>query len=253
MDMPSARTDIHFHLLPGVDDGPATLADSIQLAREAVAEGTGTVVATPHVRGDWVTDVALLRERVREVKAALAEKRIPLSVVQGAELGHDMVGRLRQEELASVAQGPPGRRWLLVEAPWTGLDAGFRAATDELRDRGFAVVVGHPERSPGLFDTHRAGLEHELAAGSALQLNAFSLTGAHGPEAHGAALRLIELGVVAAVASDAHGGARRPALTDAYEAMRADGVAAGVARALVDSGPRRLMARGVELVPAPLV
>jgi protein-tyrosine phosphatase len=247
-----ARTDIHFHLLPGLDDGPATVADSIRLARAAVDDGTRTVVATPHVRGDFVTDVWSLRDQVRELKAALAAARVPVSVVQGAELGHDMVGRLRQDELATVAQGPPRRRWLLVETPFTGLDAEFTAATDELRDRGFAVVLAHPERSEGLLGSHEAGLDHELAAGSALQVNAFSLAGAHGPEARRTALRLVALGLVTAVASDAHGGARRPALTMAHDVMLADGIAPGVARTLVDSGPQRLMARGLDRVPAPL-
>ena len=76
--MPRGRTDIHFHLLPGVDDGPATLADSIDLARAAVRDGTGTIVATAHVRSDFVTDVWLLRDRVREVKAALARDEVPV-------------------------------------------------------------------------------------------------------------------------------------------------------------------------------
>src|SRR4051794_23290810 len=110
-----ARTEIHFHLLPGVDDGPATLAESIALAHAAVRDGTGTIVATPHVRADYVTDVAQLRDVVREVKEALARERVPISVVLGAELGHEMVGRLHQHELEAIAQGPPRRRWLLVE------------------------------------------------------------------------------------------------------------------------------------------
>lgn len=247
--MPTARTDIHFHLLAGVDDGPATLAESVELARAAARDGSGTIVATPHVRPDHVTDVRELRDRVREVKAALARERIPVSVVQGAELGHDMVGRLRQSDLELVAQGPPRRRWLLVETPFTGITSDFNGATDELRDRGFAVVLAHPERGAGLLDSHRAGLDHELSAGSALQVNAFSLTGHHGEVARRTALRLVDLGLVAVIASDAHGGARRPALTLAHELLAGSGRAPGTARALIDSGPRKLMARGLEPVP----
>ena len=250
--MPTGRTDIHFHLLPGVDDGPAALADSIDLAREAVHDGTGTIVATPHVRADFLTDVWAVRDGVREVKAALARESVPISVAQGAELGHDMVGRLRQDELEAIAQGPPRRRWLLVETPFEGITPDFNRATDELRDRGFGVVLAHPERGGGLLDSNRAGLDHELAAGSALQVNAFSLTGHHGGVACRVAMRLIELGLVTVVASDAHGGARRPALTLAYEVLTGNGTAPGVARALVDAAPRRLMARGIEPMPAPL-
>ena len=42
------RVELHFHLLPGVDDGPADLASALDLARAAVADGTGLVVCTPH-------------------------------------------------------------------------------------------------------------------------------------------------------------------------------------------------------------
>ena len=245
------RADIHFHLLPGVDDGPATLADSLDLARAAVLDGTTTVVATPHVRHDHVTDVQELRGRVREVKAALAHAGVPLSVVQGGELGHDMVGRLDQEELEAIAQGPPRRRWLLLETPFAGLDEAFNTAADELRDRGFAVVLAHPERAAGVLDAKRAGLDHELASGTALQVNAFSLAGHHGEAARLAALRLVQLGLVTAVASDAHGGARRPALTLARQALNGSGVAPGATRALIDSGPCRLLSHGVAPAACP--
>ena len=57
-----------------------------------------------------------------------------------------MVDRLSHRELDAIAQGPAGRRWLLLEAPFDGI-RGYTEAADELRDRGFAVVVAHPERA----------------------------------------------------------------------------------------------------------
>ena len=88
--------DLHFHLLPGVDDGPAVLEESLELARAAAAEGTTTIVATPHVRSDYVTDVLELGERVDEVRAAIAAEGLRLEVLCGAELGHEMVAGLGQ-------------------------------------------------------------------------------------------------------------------------------------------------------------
>ena len=251
--MRKRRADIHFHLLPGIDDGPATLAESVDLAWPAVRDGTDTIVTTPHVRSDYVTDVAELRDRVRQVKAALANEDVPVSVVAGGELGHDMIGRLRQNDLDAIAQGPPRRRWLLVETPFAGITPAFNLATEELRARGFGVVLAHPERSAGLLDAHREGLDHELAAGSALQVNACSLAGHSGDATRQTALRLVSLGLVTAVASDAHGRHRLPGLSLAHDVMVDEGAAPGIARALVDSGPRRLLVRGLEPVPTPLV
>ena len=130
--------DLHFHLLPGVDDGPGDMSDSLELARAAVAAGTGTVVVTPHVRGDFVNDPLELPGRVDELRAALAAERIPLDLRCGGELGHDLVGVLAQHELEAIAQGPPAGRWLLVETPVRGLHRSLprghrRAAGPRLR------------------------------------------------------------------------------------------------------------------------
>jgi protein-tyrosine phosphatase len=249
--MNTERADIHFHLLPGVDDGPATIQDSLALARAAVRDGTSTVVATPHIRPDFLTDVREVRDGVRRLKEALARAAVPLAVSPGGELGHQMVGRLRQHELEAIAQGPPRRRWLLVETPFAGLDAGFGAATDELRDRGFAVVLAHPERSADLLGAGRAALDYERSSGSVLQVNASSLAGHHGTTARTVALQLVWRGLAGVVASDAHGAVRPPALTPAYQALIAEAVGPALTRELIDAAPRRLLARGLEPVASP--
>ena len=160
--------DLHFHLLPGVDDGPADMDASLELARRAVADGTAAVVATPHVRDDLgLTDAVEIHARVMELRLALADAGIPLEVRCGGELGHELVGRLRQTELELLAQGPPDRRWLLVETPFHGIGADFHDATTELRDRGFGVLIAHPERSADASLDAAAGLRRELAAGVA--------------------------------------------------------------------------------------
>jgi protein-tyrosine phosphatase len=244
--------DLHFHLLPGVDDGPEQMADSLELAFAAVEEGTGTVVATPHVRTDYLTDVSSLPDRVAEVRAALEREGIPVEVLCGGELGHDMVGRLRQAELDLIAQGPPDSRWLLVEAPFTAMAGGFHDALEELLDRGFGVVIAHPERSSDAAIDDSVGLRRALARGAVAQVNALSLTGGHGEDARRAGRRLVAEGLVAVVGSDAHGPTRPPALTRASEALLAHGVDEMHARALTLAGPRRLLSRGVAGAGAPL-
>jgi protein-tyrosine phosphatase len=240
------NVDLHFHLLPGVDDGPSSLEESLDLARAAVADGTSTVVATPHVRTDLgLTDAVEIHARVLELRFALAAAGIPLEVRCGGELGHDMVARLRQSELELLAHGPPGRRWVLVETPFLGVDADFHAATAELRDRGFGVLVAHPERSADACLDGSAGLRHELEAGSLAQLNALSLTGNHGEDACRAAWELITGGLVSVVASDAHGPTRPPALRLARAALMYGGLSAPVADALIEGTPRRLLAHGI--------
>lgn len=239
--------DLHFHLLPGVDDGPADMEASLELARAAVADGTGAIVVTPHARSDLgVTDAVEIHARVVELRCALAAAAIPLELRCGAELGHELVGRMRQSELELIAQGPSGARWVLVETPFEGIGGGFHDATAELRERGFGVLLAHPERSADASLDGAAGLRAELAAGSLAQLNALSLTGGHGEEACSAAWELVAEGLVAVIASDAHGPTRPPALERARRTLVEVGVSGAVALSLVGSGPHRLLTAGFD-------
>ena len=237
--------ELHFHALHGLDDGPVTLTESVELMRRAAADGTGTVVATPHVRSDFATDVLDLAERVAELQAAVDAERIPVRLRPGAELGHEMIGRLSQPELEAVAQGPPPARWLLVETPFEGIGEDFHNATGELRERGFGVLLAHPERSADAVLDGAAGLRRVLAAGARAQVNAQSITGEHGPEARAAALGLIGERIVDVVSSDAHGATRPPLLGEARTRLLECGVGRQRATELTAAGPRRLLARGI--------
>ena len=181
---PSSRrmnfAELHFHLLPGIDDGPSSMEESVALAAAAAAEGTRTVVATPHIHPSFVTDPGTLAARVREVQNRLTAERIPIKVRCGGELDLAMPERLSDAQLEAIAHGPHGRRWVLLEAPLRGLEDDYTVVADELRERGFAVVVAHPERSFNRPEAAWRAVEHELAAGSALQINAWSVAGLYG-------------------------------------------------------------------------
>ena len=235
--MDPRATELHFHALHGLDDGPETMEESVELLRLAVLDGTDTVVATPHVRGDFVTDVSDLPDRVRELSAAASAEGIAVDLRTGGELGADMVGRLTQLELNLIAQGPAEGRWLLIEAPWQPMGDDFHAATAELRERGFGVMIAHPERSADAALDDSAGLRRELAAGSLAQVNAQSITGQHGSDARAAAWRLLDSGLVSVVASDAHGPTRPPLLGEVRRRLADDRLTVG--------RPRRLLARGI--------
>ena len=208
------RAELHFHLLPGIDDGPADLAESVALARLAVADGTTLVTVTPHVRDLLARGiVGELPERVAEVRAALAAAGVPLAVRTGAELAHPDVARLTDAELDLLAQGPPGARWVLLEAPLFGGDVdGFRAATAEVRARGFGTLIGHPERCAPLMWAAGA-VAAERRAGARLQVNGSSLTGLHGDDAARWGIELIRTGQADVIASDAHRPSRGPVLS----------------------------------------
>jgi protein-tyrosine phosphatase len=132
-----------------------------------------------------------------------------------------MVGQISQADLELIAHGPPARRWLLLETPFDGAVGDFADAADELRQRGFGVVIAHPERARGTPES-AATIRRELALGSAPQLTAAALTGGYGPDARTAALALLRDSSPAVIASDAHGrrAGRMPGLGAAIKELR---------------------------------
>ena len=240
------RAELHFHLLPDVDDGPVDLDEAVELARLAVADGTSLVTVTPHVR-DLVRGGILgeLHARVREVAAALDGAGVALELRAGGELAHDDVAGLGDGELDAIAQGPPGARWVLLEAPLFGGDLdGFLAATAEVRARGFGTLIGHPERCVSLMQSEDA-VAAERRAGARLQVNGSSLIGRHGAAARAWGIELLRSGRADLIASDAHRVTRPPVLAPALDALAGAGLSRAAAEAFVSTAPRALLRGGI--------
>lgn len=242
------RCDIHFHLLPGVDDGPSTLDEALTLALLAVRDGTRTVVVTPHIRREYLADAHEVPWRVAAVQEELRREGIPLTLVAGGELDVEMVGSLDGPALDRIAVGPPGARWLLLESPFDGL-ARLQLAAAELRARGFGVVLAHPERAAGVLASGCRLLREELAAGAVAQVSVSSLAGDHDHESQVSARCLVQMRLAHVLASDAHSRARPPTLAAGMDRLIAGGSTFALARQLVELNPRALVTAGM---PRPL-
>lgn len=241
--------DLHCHLLPGVDDGPATMEESLHYARRAVDAGTGVIVATPHVEH---VDVRELPDAVAELRGELERAGIPLHVECGGELKPASVPQLSDQELDVLAHGPPGRRWLLLELPFRGLSDAFHAGADELRERGYTPLLAHPERTAGFGSGPMLrALRSELERGAAIQMNVGPLRGLESEARASAARELLRLGLAHAIATDAHPPDRPYTLAVAREAILAAGAAPAEATRLVERGPRELLERGLPRATQP--
>lgn len=190
------------------------------MARAAVAAGTTTMVATPHLDGHWGVRLDEIADRVTEVRAALAQARIPLLVEAGAEVAYERLPELEDDAAyarAALGNGP----YLLVECPLSStVPMTFDAAVLELLRAGRKVLLAHPERSPALQrDPQRLG--RLVDAGALTSITASALAGRFGGTVHRAALGLISEGLVHSLASDTHDPTRRaPALTDGLPGVR---------------------------------
>ena len=195
--------DLHTHVLCGIDDGPADVVGSIAMAEIAVEQGVRTLVATPHVRSDHPRVVpAEIAARVEELQATLDRYELPLEVLPGGEVSLGAALELPLEELRLVTLGANGTM-LLVETPHGPLPPMFEELVDAVADRGFVVVLAHPELNPDLqADPDRLGVL--VARGALVQLTARSLREARRSRARALAARALQRGWAHALATDAH-------------------------------------------------
>ena len=232
--------DLHSHVLPGIDDGPPDMAGSLALARAAVAAGTSVMAATPHIGLQYPVLADELPERVAELRRALAAARIPLEVVVGGELATSRAANISDQELDTIALG--GGSCVLLECPFTRVGGLMATLVARLRERGFRVLLGHPERSPEFWrDT--ATLAALVRAGAFVQVTAGSLRGDFGRPVRRYALALLGSGLVHVVASDAHDAvSRSPAvLSVVRDAVRGRESPEAVTRFVTEEAPRALL------------
>ena len=229
--------DLHSHLLPGIDDGVRTTAESLDLLRAAHEDGIARIAATPHVREDYPTSPAEMELRLAEVCGAAREAAIPVEVLPGGELDLEFAARLDDADLRRFGLG--GRpSLLLLEFPYLGWPLQLADLVFDLQLRGFRIVLAHPERN--------VDVQHEperlrplVDSGVVVQLTAASLDGRLGGAPRAAAKRLIDSRLAHLLASDAHApDVRSVGLSRAREAAGDD----AVARWLTEDVPAALLA-----------
>lgn len=195
--------DLHCHLCFGVDDGPKTKSDSVDLARALLDAGVTEVACTPHVRPDkgWMN----AKERQAELHASLddmlAEADLTLPHHRGAE--HYFDAEVLHEGFAERLVPYGTSRWLLVELPYHGAPPDLLGPLFRLRSRGARVLLAHIERYPYVVDRDDV-VEQLLNAGYLLQVNLGSLAGGYTRAHRKAAERLVTRGQAAVAAGDCH-------------------------------------------------
>ena len=210
--------DLHAHVLPGLDDGPETLAEAVEMLSDVVATGVTTVVATPHVSDRYPVTPDQISDSVATVKAALAERSLRLELLPGAEVDSRRLAMLDAQDVTSLTLGGSGR-YLLVELPWEGVNVATGKAMQQLASRGVRPVIAHPERYAYVQESP-AIVTSLTESGALMQVTVTSLVGGHGRAAAATARVLLEHGLVHVLASDMHGPRlNRAPLADAAPAL----------------------------------
>jgi protein-tyrosine phosphatase len=214
--------DLHCHILPGVDDGAASLDEALAMARFCVRDGITHVVATPHchrhcrlLRRDVLPHVARLNEE-------LAKAGVALVVLAGSEIQvTDTTAYRREFEADLYCHLGDGRTFTLLEFSWHGdlYPPDAPELVGWLRRQGMTPIVAHPERQRFFADDPRR-LRALVGAGAWLQITVDSLLGNHVRDPAASGEELLRAYPDAVLATDAHNLRRCSGLSAGYTWVR---------------------------------
>lgn len=204
--------------MPGIDDGATDLAESIAMGRMAEADGTKSLVATPHQLGSntHVTATAI-RAGVEQLQAALDAEGIAVSVLPGADvrIEPELPKLLKQGKVVTLADRG---KHVLLELPHDTYIP-LEPILSALQKQGLVGILSHPERNRDIIKQPEV-MDDVIAAGGLLQITACSLTGGFGSSPQRIAEYCVENRLIHFIASDAHDTKKRPfGMKAAYEAV----------------------------------
>ncbi|MFT3980959.1 MAG: histidinol phosphatase [Ferruginibacter sp.] len=196
------QTDMHSHILPGIDDGSPDIETSLLLIKGLMELGLKRSVATPHVISDVYRNTpATIRAALQQLQSALAENNIDYKVKAAAEYMMDaaffeMIEK--GEELLCIKD-----KTILTEFSFGSLPDNPRLMSFSIITAGYTPILAHPERYAYFHGNPKAyHLLDEL--GFQLQVNLSSLTGYYGGHAEKAAKYILKNKLCRYIGTDLH-------------------------------------------------
>lgn len=200
-------TDIHIHILPGVDDGSKNLDMSMEMLRHAYAEGIRTMVVTPHNKPmHHNVGKEKMQELIHLLRAQMKQEKIEIELYPGNELYYreNLVKCLEEGKASTMA----GSRYVLIEFQPTDRWEYIRDGVNDMLMAGYRPILAHVERYQEVCkDVERVSRLREM--GCCIQVNASSVIGKYGLGIKGYVKKLLKQRLVDFIATDAHNAANR--------------------------------------------
>ncbi|MBG8553398.1 tyrosine-protein phosphatase [Hymenobacter guriensis] len=198
-------TDMHSHLLPGLDDGAETVEHSVELLREMRGLGYRKLIMTPHVMGDFYRNTPEgIRGALRQLQEAATAAGITDVVLEcAAEYYLDEWFPRRLENGEEMLSFGGEKKYLLIETSYINEPFNLPQIVFDLQAAGYQPVLAHPERYTYLYSKFDE-LPRLREMGVMLQVNLNSLCGYYSAGARHVAEKLIDAGLVDMLGTDAH-------------------------------------------------
>jgi len=203
--------DTHIHIVPGVDDGAASLNEAVAMLTHSKNEGVTEIIATPHFKEGLSLDSDVL-EQFEKIGFEAENMGIKLHLGNELYLCEEGVEALRDDHVYTMANS----HYVLVELPFHQFYPFHEALLHQIQLRGFKIILAHIERYQ-IFRRNPAKLEGMIRKGIYGQMNARYI---QERKTRKQAFNWIEKGYVHIVASDGHNTEMRPPnMSEAYEAV----------------------------------
>ncbi|MCF0210185.1 MAG: capsular biosynthesis protein [Bacteroidales bacterium] len=196
------HTDIHSHLIPGIDDGAKDMSKTIELVRDMHDLGYSKLIITPHVREDvFENDPSTFESRLEQVQQAVTDEGIDMQFEVGAEhTMDDLFARLKaKKNLKTFHDG-----YILLEFPFFNLPIRMKENLFDLQLDGYKLILAHPERYASYLAADKKTIETLKEREVLFQMNIASLIGHYGKEVEKFAKYLVKNDYVELLGSDLH-------------------------------------------------
>jgi protein-tyrosine phosphatase len=201
VDLSVLGTDVHSHLIPGIDDGAKVMEETIIMLKGFIDLGYKKLITTPHVMSDFYkNNPDTILGGLKKVRAAIAKEKLPIEIEAAAEyyLDFHFESLIEKKELLSF-----GNNHVLFELSFMHEPTRIKEAIFNMQTAGYTPVLAHVERYP-YYHFKWDILEDFKSRGCLFQLNINSLSGAYGPPVKKMAEEIIEKGWIDLIGSDCH-------------------------------------------------
>lgn len=203
-------TDIHSHLLPGVDDGSRNMEQTLEMVKIAYENGIRKIIVTPHYNRRYNLVNADVFDVYDEVRTAIRQSALDMLLYLGNEIYYDseVPELLEQGQINTLA----GSNYVLVEFSPVTVFQNIKEGLYQILLSGYRPILAHCERYQSIVE-HRDYVKELIEMGVYIQVNATSVTGGNGRTAKKFVKQLMKSDDIHFIATDAHSdGTRAPKL-----------------------------------------
>lgn len=196
------QTDMHSHLIPGIDDGAPDLKTSIELIKELKLLGFSKLITTPHtMQGLYSNTTEIITSGLKVLQEEVEKEKIDVKIEAASEYFMDIYLEqlIEKEDILSFGK----ERYVLIEMSFAAPSVNYESIIFNLKMKNYTPVLAHPERYT-YWHKKNEKFNQIVEMGCLLQINLLSLSGYYGRDIKKSAVNFIQNGQASFLGSDVH-------------------------------------------------